>query len=115
MMLSKSRYEMKMVGDLEEFFGRPVSQVNTTLECIGVKTYPDLPEWLRGKHSIKQLDRYCLLPFDYHIEEKGWKSAETADMVVWIVETLHKRWHMKHDGFYFEDLTEATYFKLRWI
>lgn len=99
---------------LQAFFGKPLHRVNQLLLRVAINQ--DQPEWLRGLTAMKELPRYTddQLEHQVTVNRRRLTAVETSEMVCWVVEELHGRWAVDQSGFWFEDVKEAIFFKLRW-
>lgn len=96
---------------LTDFFGVPPNKVNHFVRYIALNL-DYRPEWLKGKPTLRDLPRFGKASA-YRIPVPRRKQRLLAQDIVWIVENLKHRWVLKEDGFQFENLADATMFKLR--
>ncbi len=103
----------------EDFFGRPLHETNVLLRQIHALSDP-VPEWLRGAQRLQDLPRYARIGEKVEHERialPGVKLPGVAQRVAWVVENLNGGWRVQHTtrpAFYFLDLRDAVYYRLRW-
>lgn len=99
------------LAEAHDFFGG--AKINAILVRIALSE-DGPPEWLRGRPALADLPR-----FDGGVLENVVPVSSDLDVfdalpsqLVWIVETLKAPWSLTIEGWSFDDLNEALYFKM---